>query len=294
WYSLQLDPLNPRTYVFPGDDEDPEWARDAPRSVLEGPDAPAQPWIGARAGTPAGTTELHRFRSEILDNERRVYVYTPPGFDRAGDAYPLLVVFDGWAYVELIPAPTILDNLIAAGRIPPLVAVLPDSLSQEARDRELPCHPPFVEFLTGELLPWARERWHATDDPARTTVAGSSYGGLAAAFAALSRPDVFGNVLSQSGSFGWRPDGGDEPDWLIGQFEATERLPLRFSLDAGLLEEGRPRGWASILEANRRLRGVLEAKGYPVAYAEYAGGHDYICWAGTLADGLLALAREPA
>jgi pimeloyl-ACP methyl ester carboxylesterase len=40
-------------------------------------------------------------------------------------------------------------------------------------------------------------------DPRRVIVTGSSAGGLAAAYVALMRPDLFGNVLSRSGAF-WR------------------------------------------------------------------------------------------
>lgn len=293
WYSLRHDPGNPKTYVFPADHDDPEWSKDAVRSVLEGPDAPPQQWVERRPGVPAGAVEVHRLRSEHLGNERRVYVYAPPGYDPS-DEPNLLVLFDGFAYARLVPTPAILDNLIAARLIAPTVAVMPDSLDQETRNRELACSPPFVDFLTEELLPWARERWRITGNPARTTVAGSSLGGLAAAFAAFSRPDVFGNVLSQSGAFGWKPEGETEPEWLIERFEASQRLPLRFSLDSGLLEEDSAPGWTSILQSNRRLRSVLKEKGYQVQHAEYAGGHDYICWQGTLADGLLALASEPS
>jgi enterochelin esterase-like enzyme len=34
---------------------------------------------------------------------------------------------------------------------------------------------------------------------------------------------------------------------------------------------------------------VLRAKGYHVRYEEYNGGHDYLRWRGTLADGLISL-----
>jgi enterochelin esterase-like enzyme len=288
---LECDPLNPRTWVSPADDEDPEWGFENVRSLFEGPGAPPQPWIVRRPGVPSGTTELHRVGSEILGNERRVWVHLPPGYDPSR-RYGTLVVFDGWAYVNLVPTPTILDNLVAAGRIPPLVAVMPDSLSQEERSLELPCHLPFLEFLAAELLPWAHDRWSLRDDPGGSIVAGSSFGGLAAVYAAFERPDLFGNAISQSGAFGWGAEGEREHEWLTNRIEASEPRPGRFWLTIGALEgEDRPGGGPSGLESNRRLRDVLTAKGCDVAYSEYAGGHDYVCWRGSLSDGLLETAE---
>ena len=289
---LEVDPFNPLRWISPADDEDPEWGFENVRSLLEGPDAPPQPWISPPPAPAAGTTELHRVHSAILGNERRVWVHLPAGYDPSRP-YGVLVVFDGWAYVHLVPTPAILDNLVAAGRIPPLVAVMPDSLSQEERNLELPCHAPFVSFLAEELLPWARERWNLDPDPARRVVAGSSFGGLAAVHAAFARPDLFGNAISQSGSFGWGAEDDREHEWLTNRIAAAERRPVRLWLEIGSLEDGeRPAGGPSGLDSNRRLRDVLEAKGYDVAYSEYAGGHDYVCWRGSLADGLLGLAAR--
>jgi enterochelin esterase family protein len=297
------DPLNRTPFVFPKDEDDPD-DKEALHSMIVLPGAPAQPWAEARSAVPAGHVEKDHIRSDILGNERRVWVYTPPGYTphtpagtpsaaTSGDAadrgqdYTLLVVFDGWAYLRLVPTPTILDNLLAAGKVPPVVAVLVDSLSTEERNRELPCYPPFADFLARELLPWVCERYAVTTDPARTIVAGSSYGGLAAAYAGWRLPGMCGNILSQSGAFWWRPEGDHEHEWLIHQFVADPRLPLRFYLDAGSFENGFQD--PGILVANRHLRDVLRAKGYPLTYAEYTGGHDYACWRGTLADGLMAL-----
>lgn len=291
--TFQPDPFNTHPHTYPKDEEIPD-DEDWNFSILELPDAPPQSWMLPRPGVPQGKVEMFRLRSDILENERRVHLYTPPGYTPDGEAYGLLLVFDGPAYIDpgYVPTPTILDNLIAEGKIPPLVAVFPDSLDQKTRSRELPCYDPFVEYLKQELLPWVRTRYHVTNDPARTVVAGSSYGGLAATFVAFRAPEVFGNVLSQSGAFRWNHLEGEgirdrnEEAWLIRQFVASPKLPLRLYLEVGLLERSDA---DDMVLMNRRMRDVLEAKGYDVAYSEYNGGHDYICWRGSLADGLIWL-----
>jgi len=124
-------------------------------------------------------------------------------------------------------------------------------------------------------------------------VAGSSAGGLMAASIALCHPDVFGNVLSQSGFVVWKPEDDPRDHWLARQVQDHPAVPVRWYLDVGTLEDTpRPDGGATMIEANRSLRDALRAKGYEVWYAEFSGGHDYLCWQGTLADGLMALLRE--
>src|SRR5262249_22864768 len=119
----QHDSLNPRRFVYPKDDEGLVMSQEEIWSVVELPAAPPQTGMAARHGVPAGAVVLQRFRSATLNNERRVWVYTPPGHTAAGAPYALLLLFDGWQYLHLIPTPTILDNLLAEGRLPPLVAV---------------------------------------------------------------------------------------------------------------------------------------------------------------------------
>src|SRR5262249_9245287 len=201
-----------------------------------------------------------KFSSVILKEERVVSIYTPAGYETEGGTYGLLVLFDGEAYRSEVPTPTILDNLLASRKIHPLVALLVDS--GETRDRDLQCSAPFADFLAKELLPWARQRYRFSADPKQMIVGGSSYGGLRRASWALRHPEVFGAVLSQSGSFGyyagWDSD-NDRTDsspfgWLIRQFVTMRKLPIRFYLEAGLFETART---GSILSENRRMRDVL-------------------------------------
>ncbi|MCG8346781.1 MAG: enterochelin esterase [Chloroflexales bacterium] len=281
----QLDPLNPRMFV-----------QDFNRSYVEMPAAPPQPWFQPRAGVPTGQVKQIPWHSTLLENDRDVWIYTPPGYQTHGDTLPLLLLFDGDIYTSWVPAPTICDNLIAAGHIPPLIMVM---LNSPHREQELYCNDGFVSFLVHELYPWIHQTYRVTDDPRQTIVGGMSAGGLAAAFVGLRRPEIFGNVLSQSGAFGWSREPATAPawsyeipppdSWLIEQYATTERLPLRFYLDAGLFEDHRDAAKTPILRANRHLHNVLRAKGYWVHYAEHCGGHQYINWRGALPDGLMAL-----
>jgi enterochelin esterase-like enzyme len=296
------DPLNPHTYTFERDEEDPD-GFELVRSVLRMPKAAAQPLNERGADVAAGMIEMHRLRSGILENERRVWVYKPAGYDpERGEAYDLLVLFDGAGFARMSPLPAILDNLTASGAIPPLVAVMPCSLSQELRLKELLLHEPFNRFLSEELMPWIHEGIHATEDPQRTVVAGASAGGIAAAHAAFERPELFGNVLSLSGAFSYAPgmlNSGwvGEHEWLARRIAASDKRPVRFYLSAGTLETKSLRNTGdgpNLLVANRHLRTVLEAKGHSVWLSEFPGGHDMISWQGVIPEGLITLLGDRA
>ncbi|MGV8375158.1 alpha/beta hydrolase, partial [Pseudomonas aeruginosa] len=199
--------------------------------------------------------------------------------------YPLLVLFDEDHYARDVPTPTILDNLIAAGRIRPTLAVIVGNVDASSRGRELPCNEAFADMLAHELLPWLQQRYALSEEPADRVLSGSSYGGLASGCIAYRYPERFGKVLSLSGSFWWGPD-EQQPQWLVRQFAAGERLPLVFFLSSGLLEKPEADG---ILGSNRSLRAALQGKGYPLHYREFPGGHDYAAWSLELAEGLQAL-----
>lgn len=279
--SLRPDPLNPRRVVEQKDAES-SGSQEYVASVVELPGAPQQPFVAERPGVAKGRLELIRYEGRTLNGRRRVWVYTPPGYKPEGGPYRLLVLFDGWQYTHEIPTPTILDNMIADGVIPPTVAVMADNPD---RVRELYLNQTFADFIAGELVPWARRAYHLTSSPAETVVGGLSLGGVAASFTAMRHPEVFGNVLSQSGAYQYRPD---DPQRLIRQFAERERLPVRFYLEAGLMEVNET---PSLLHENRHLRDVLEAKGYVVIYSEFNGRHDHISWRGSLSQGLMALNR---
>lgn len=263
------------------------------RSVLMMPAAPAQPYIVKNDSVPRGVVTPKTLNSIALKEDRVLTIYTPPGYDGTKDC-DLLIVFDGQSNdgrtSSTIPTPTILDNLIAANKIGPTIAVFVDNMGK--RNRDLPDYPPFAAFIGKELVSWVRKNYRISPGASHVVVAGTSFGGLAASYCAFRHSEAIGNVLSQSGSYfvtkDWQtppppPLTGDPGD-LVGEFKKSKRLPIRFYMEVGRFESA-----SYMLANNRELRAVLVLKGYPVTYREFDGAHDYIWWRGTLADGLISL-----
>lgn len=247
-------------------------------------------WVQFHKEIPKGKLVKYQLYSHLLNNRREVWVYTPAGYIRQQSNCPLLIVFDGQAYTsQWLPIPIILDNLIAKGLIPPLVAVFVSSIDHSYRNRELPCYIPFAKFLAHELVPWAQKSYQTIKDPSKMIVAGASYGGLAASYAALKYPNVFGNVLSQSGAFWWKPKRIKQDQWLTAQFKQLPKVPIRFYLDAGDQETDKYSNYSSIIESNRNFRDALKSKGYTVYYDEFNGRRAYKTWKKTFAQGLMML-----
>jgi enterochelin esterase-like enzyme len=283
--SLRTDPWNPRRYPeVEGRAVPPPLSQSV--SIARMPETPSNPWIVRRPGVPAGTMHEHVVKSAVLNGERTVWVYVPP-VQPLRDPH-LLVLFDGQVYVNRIPTPTILDNLYDAKMIGASIAVFVDNGGPEARERDLYFSDRYIAFLTDDLLPWVRQAYDFKVTASRTVVGGSSLGGLTGAFAALRRPDVFGNVLSQSGSFLMHKPGedGDQEEWLVRQFAQAPKGDVLFCLEAGQMEVA-----TNLLGSNRHLRDVLVAKGYGVHYFEVFGAHEPVHWRRTLPESLATTLR---
>jgi len=302
----QADPLNPHRSDCP-----PNTSKFRCQSVAELPGAVAQPWLTSKPGTAQGRVEKQTIKSTIQKIERPFSVYTPANYKADGPPNALLILFDGEDLSSDQYPVTTLNNLIAASKIPATVAVFVENVPRR-RLVDLVANSEFADFLADELMPWIRTHYNVKKDAAQVVVGGYSAGGLAAAYVGLRHSEVFGNVLSESGAFWWSPEhnggvcgprcpnsggvGGDdfldsttEGNFMVKQFLASPKLPLRFYLAAGTFEIDRDGTGGGILETTRHLRDVLLAKGYNVQYQQFAGGHDGVSWPGALADGLIAL-----
>ncbi|HEY6252139.1 MAG TPA: alpha/beta hydrolase-fold protein, partial [Candidatus Angelobacter sp.] len=130
-----------------------------------------------------------------------------------------------------------------------------------------------------------------SSDHADVAVGGASAGGLSAACTALAHPEVFGNVLSESGAFWRSPRAFPEEEWLASFISKWKHEPVRFFISIGTLENDSAfgTGMISMLHANRHLRDVLLARGYDVSYLEITGAHDPLNWERALPEALRLL-----
>ncbi len=231
-------------------------------------------WNKKRHENTGSKVDTIVFDSKIMNNSRNIFIYLPPGYrQQRKSKYPVIYLFDSFIYLNRVEVPNMLDNLIKEGKIEPMLAVMIDNPAG-VRNIELPLNFDFKQFIVEELVPFVRKKYNTSMNPAENLIGGISYGGLAATFTAFYHPDIFGKVLSQSGSF-WRDlelndNNGNEirGDWLINKFLVEENKGLKIFLDWGLQEN-----WC--LQSGRRLIRVLNQKGYKYKFIEFNGWHDW-------------------
>jgi enterochelin esterase-like enzyme len=289
------DPLNPRRVLYA---EDPKYPHDPIKgselaaSLVELPRAPRHRELSLRWGVEPGRLEAHLVASRSLKEKRRIWVHVPAGVDPRQAGLHVALFFDGFAYSHSMPGPTIVDNLVASGRIAPVLSVFVDQLRTRVERRRDLCgsSPAFGKFVVRELLPWLRRTYGVHPQPDRTLLVGLSCGGLAALHWAAAHPERFRLVLSQSGAFQVNQPPDEEPGSLMRSMMGRPLLPLRIYMDAGLLEGNYViPGGMTLLAANRHMRDVLRLKGYRLTYREFNGSHDFASWRETLVDGLVDL-----
>jgi enterochelin esterase-like enzyme len=234
-------------------------------------------WLAlAIAATDASAGTLSdeiRIDSKVLGYALQYRVYVPDAPPE--QALPTLYVTDGSWYLEQGRMKDLLDQLIAAGRIQPLIAVFvdvrdPDHLHINRRNAQLTCEQDYARFFAAELVPTI-DAAHATRrEPGSRTILGLSFGGLNAACFGLWLPHVFGNLAMQS------PASGAMLDIVGDQYRAEERLPLRIFLSIGTRNDN--------TEAGRAFHRILQEKGYPVTFREVPYGHNWSNWRPLLPD----------
>ncbi|MGH9902364.1 MAG: alpha/beta hydrolase [Pyrinomonadaceae bacterium] len=221
---------------------------------------------------PYGALIYHKqFYSRVLDNERALIVYLPPGYGGdAGRRYPVLYMQDGqnlfdgrtsfirgqhWHLNETA------DSLIGEGAIEaPIIVGVYNAGAQRIAEYTPTADPNFKvggradlygRMLAEELKPFIDREYRTLPGREHTGIGGSSLGGLVSLHLGFSRADTFGRVVAMSPSLWW------DRCWLLRYIDGLRRVPkFRLWLDAGTGE-----GTNTLCNAGA-LRDTLAARGF--------------------------------
>ncbi len=247
---------------------------------------------------------LGRIRSAALGNERDVWVYLPPSYQRLPQhRYPVVYLHDGQNVLNAASAfigvewgaDETLERLIAAGEMRAAIAVAIANTPQrvgeytqvaDAGSATAPRADLYLKFLLEELKPHIDSLFRTLPGRDQTAMVGSSLGGLVSLYAGVVAGETFGLVAGVSPVVQW----GDHD--LQRQYEAaaTQHLPLRIWIDMGTAEDPADTGSPPRLVGElRRFRDVLLARGYiagqNLGYLEAPGAaHNEHAWAARLPD----------
>lgn len=248
----------------------------------------------------AGNLEHVWYYSAENDMNRRMYVYTPAGYDRNNRSvkYPVLYLLHGGggdedAWSTLGRTCQILDNLIAEGKAKPMIVVMPNGNPDQhaAQTLGIPVKTDVRQYASGfdnytslvsDILPYVEKNYNVIRNRKGRAVAGLSMGGGQSFFIAFRSVDTFSNVgIFSSGLIGASAIGGQP-------FDAEALVPGMYS-DAKKFNRFDVI-YLSCGEQDNRIDGMLEFKGRledtgykGVVWEQYPGAHEWKVWRRNLA-----------
>lgn len=234
------------------------------------------PEIDVTMPVPAGTVTAETVTSRQLGGSRRVWFYTPPGYETSQDWYPVVYVLDGGTYVERMEVPVVLDRLIARKAIPPVVAVF---VEPGERQEEYSRNPRWRAFMATELVALVDQRFRTFPAPEQRVVLGSSLSAYGAVDLAVERPDVFGLCAALAPP-------AQTPTVITNQAKGQTAIrAVRFFVMAGTYD--------SMANGGRRLRTALDMGTGAITYLEVPEGHSAETFRAHLDDALKSLLPAP-
>ena len=212
-------------------------------------------------GARRGTLEEITFKSESLDNERKVTVYLPPGYAEDDRVYPLLVVHQGQDWLDKGLMANSLDNLIG-NRVAPVVVAFVNPIDEWWLEGGGSGTADYVGMLAEEFVPFLEQRYRLIDEAGARALMGTTYFGVTAAYGALEHPDVFGKVAVQSTALGLGAQEG-----MMELIHAGAGRGVQLYVDWNRYERRSVDTDVDIGQDNATLARALEQNGY-----EFTGG----------------------
>jgi len=225
---------------------------------------------------PHGTVHVNFYDSPGLNAQRMVYVYTPPGYETGKQKLPVLYLLHGNGQIEASWTWTgrtnvIMDNLLAEGRIKPMIVVMPyGHVAREIKSAANPSaafSPADAGLIEKELItaikPMVESKYRVLTDRNHRAIAGLSMGSAQSQMIALHNLDQFA---------------------YLGAFSAAANRSEWEKADAALLNAKLKVLWLGCgtedfaYPGMKNLRTLLETKKVKHVWNESGAGHSWPNW----------------
>ena len=305
-FSLTVGPLSPELYAYTFnvdgvnsiDANNVQVRRDGARYqsffIIPGPESDL---YFHKQGVPHGTVSKRWYRSAVLDMDRRVYIYTPAGYEAGTEKYPVFYLLHGGggdedAWVTMGRAAQIMDNLIAQGKAKPMLVVMTNgNANQAGAQNDVPPVPAaqgeqgmaayqrlagkFEEHLVKDVIPFIEKNYRALTGKDNRAVAGLSMGGGQTQTVTNNNPGVFGYIgVYSAGMMGINPQNPD-----AAKLEAERNTKLE-----ALKQSGYKLYWIAcgkddfLYQSVINMRETLDKLNFKYVYRESTGGHTWANW----------------
>lgn len=240
---------------------------------------------------PHGTVAQPWYDSPYLKMDRKITIYTPPGYENSETRYPVLYLLHGAggdeeAWMELGRTAQIMDNLIAEGKAVPMIVVMPNgNVIQDAAPGKGSAgfvQPQFrvpgsmngqYEASFKDILAFVEKNYRVKPDKAHRAIAGLSMGGFHSLHISRFYPNTFDYIGLFSAAI--LPTREDASGVVYSNFEETL---------ANQKENGYKLYWIGIgktdflYEQNKNYRNRLDEMNMPYEHVESEGGHIWRNW----------------
>ncbi len=262
------------------------------QSVFLVPGQPPKPW--ETANVPHGEIHHHFYYSKIVGINSEYYVYTPPGFDaKSGKKYPVLYLLHGYsddasAWTAMGKANVILDNLIAQGKVAPMIVVMPlgygtmDMITKGWavwRDPETTARnfKDYARVLYEEVMPQVKAQYPLSDKREEHAIAGLSMGGAETLLVGLNHTDDFAYI----GAFSAGGINADSPAPLFPAITPQTGAQIQSKLKVFWVACGTEDG---LYPANQKFIAWFKEQGMQPTAISTPGMHVWMVWRDNLSN----------
>jgi enterochelin esterase-like enzyme len=226
-------------------------------------------------------------------SQRRMFIYTPPNYDKSNKKYPVMYLLHGGGgdeevWVNRGRANYIIDNLIAAGKAEPMIVVITNGdvnnvgsvldrpAFQQKKDNTgigAMAAGVFEKSLVNDVIPYIESNYRVIANAAHRAITGFSMGGFHTQNITNANPTMFKyiGVMSMGLWSAARNDPNFDKSAYINQLKALQTAnPKVYWIGMGTDD--------FLYKSGVELRKVYDEIGFKYIYRENIGNHDWNSW----------------